>query len=333
MPTIREVAKKAGVSSTTVSHVINHTRFVSEDVSERVRSAMDELGYRPNALARSLRRGETKTLGLIMPDSANPFFAEIAKEIEKTVFSSGYSLILCNTNGDLEREKFYTEVLLAKQVDGVIFVAAGDETESLLQLVNRKLPMVVVDRYFGDLPVDIVLTNNYLGGYNATRHLIEQGHRRIAVICGPSNVTPSADRVRGYRSAMQDSGLEVDEELVAAGNFDSESGLKCARQLLDVKTPPTAIFACNDLMAIGAVRAVSENGLRIPEDMALVGFDNIELASYTVPALTTIDQREGLLGKTAGEMLIERIQTPSKEHHRVVIDNQLIIRESSRKIK
>jgi LacI family transcriptional regulator len=330
MPTIREVAKQAGVSPTTVSHVVNQTRFVSEDVTVRVHKAMDDLGYRPNALARSLRRGETKTIGLILPDSSNPYFAEIGKAIEEKAFSYGYSQILCNTNGDQEKEKFYMEVLLSKQVDGIIFVSAGDSTQAISQLINRRIPVVVVDRYREDLPVDIVFTNNYQGGFNATQHLIDLGHTRIGIIRGPSNLNPSMDRLTGYCDALIQNDLEIDEELIRIGNFHPASGMECTRALLSLEVPPTAIFACNDLMAIGAMRAAAEFGLNIPADLALVGFDNIELSSFTVPLLSTIDQRKDVIGQTAVDMLIERINDPKMQYRQVVLENELIIRESSR---
>jgi LacI family transcriptional regulator len=329
MPTIRQVAEKASVSPTTVSHVINNTRFVSEDVRRRVQAAMDELDYRPNALARSLRRGETNTIGLILPDSANPFFAEIGRGIEVTAFELGYSVILCNTEGDSDNESLYMDVLSKKQVDGMILVAAGDRADSLRTLQSQRVPVVVVDRDLPEVEIDAVLADNRRGGYLATRHLIELGHRRIGCIAGPSNVTPSAQRVTGYREALAEANLPGDESLISRGDFHSESGWAATLDMLRQPEPPTAIFACNDLMAIGALRAAAETGRRVPADLAIVGFDDIELASYTIPPLTTIAQPKLEMGRRAVQLLIERLADKARPSRREVLSTTLVVRGSS----
>lgn len=330
MPTIKEVAEKASVSPTTVSHVINQTRFVSEDVRARVMAAMDELGYQPNALARSLRRGQTFTIGLILPDSANPFFAEIGHYIESDAFVSNYNVILCNTEGDLEKEKVYVDVLIKKQVDGIIFVAAGDRPDSLYPLLRRKLPVVLIDRNLPEIQEDIdsVFTNNYEGGYRITRHLLDLGHQRIGCIGGPTYLTPSAERLVGYRDALQEAGIAFDEKLIRRGDFHPESGRVAATQLLMQPAPPTAIFAFNDLMAIGVLRAASELGRRVPHDLAVVGFDDIELARFTAPALTTIAQPKMEMGKKAVELLVERMHNHDLPTRTELLPTKLIIRES-----
>ena len=329
MITIREVAEKAGVSSTTVSHVINTTRFVSEETRQRVLSAMQELGYRPNYLARSLRRGETHTIGLILPDSSNPFFAEIAHSIEEVAFRQGYSLILCNTEGDLEKERRYVEVLSKKQVDGMIFVAAGEQTDSLQELLRLRTPLVIVDRDLSEhLDVDTVLTDNRQGGYQATRHMIDLGHRRIACITGPSNLTPSAERVSGYAGALAEAGLPVDERLILRGDFHPRSGGEATLHLLGLEEPPTAIFACNDLMAIGALSAANEAGYPVPDRLAVIGFDDIELASHTTPPLSTIAQPRAEISQTAINLLLERINEHSQPAQRILLPGKLVIRAS-----
>lgn len=333
MKTISEVAKKAGVSSSTVSHVINNTRFVSPETRKRVEMVIEELGYRPNILARSLRVGETKTIGLILPDSANPFFAESGRQLEEAAFQRGYSLILCNTDGDLAKEKCYTEVLLNKQVDGIIFMATGDDMQSLQELVSRQLPVVVVDRFMDKMELDEVVTDNLQSGYLATSYLITNGHRRIAIIRGPSNITPSAQRVTGYHQALSEANLPIVPDLEATGDFHVESGYFAAQKLLHQKEPPTAIFACNDLMAIGALRAIHEAGLRVPEDISLIGHDDIEMASYIRPTLTTIAQPITQLAETAIKWLVERIELPSLPPRQTVLANRLVERQSTRRIE
>ena len=331
MANIRRVAEKAGVSVTTVSHVVNQTRFVAPETEKRVRQAMQDLNYRPNTLARSLRRGETKTIGLILPDSANPFFAESARLLEEAAFLQSYSLILCNTNGDLEKERRYTDVLLNKQVDGIIFMAAGDDKKSLLELIDRQFPVVIVDRILDHLEVDAVITDNHLSGYLATGYLIENGHKRIGIICGPSNVNPSAQRVTGYRQALSEADIKMDPELEVIGDFHSGSGYKAAQQLLQT-SHPTAIFACNDLMAIGALRAIREAGLSVPADISIIGHDDIEIASYLQPTLTTIAQPIEKLAETAIQLLLERIEQPGIPPRRSILPNRLVIRQSTRRI-
>jgi LacI family transcriptional regulator len=328
MTTIREVAEKAGVSSATVSHVINKTRFVSVVVQERVRKSMDELGYHPNALARSLRRGETKTIGLILPDSANPFFAEIGRAIENAAFESEYSVVLCNTENDQNKERLYTEVLEDKQVDGMIFVAAGDQTDSLHRLIQGKLPVVLVDRDLPSLEVDTVLSDNFLGGRLATQHLIDLNHQRIGCITGPSNLNPSAKRVAGYRAALMDAGIPLDETLIIRGDFHPESGRLAALELLGLSNRPTAIFVCNDMMAVGALRAAMESGLRVPEDLSLIGYDDIELACYTTPPLTTIQQYKMEVGRVAVEILVNRINKKQLNPQRLTLPVSLVVRGS-----
>jgi LacI family transcriptional regulator len=331
MSTIREVASRAGVSPTTVSHVINNTRFVSADARQRVLDAMSELNYRPNVLARSLRRGETHTLGLILPDSANPFFAEIARAIEDVAFSAGYSVIIGNSENQLSKEQIYVEVLVNKQVDGLIFVTTGDQSSSLESLVRDGLPVVVVDRRLSGLQVDTVLTDNLQGGLSATRYLLELGHRRIACVTGPSNLTPSAERVIGYRRALEEYGVSPDENLILRGNFHPDSGYRATLELLRCQPPPTAIFVCNDMMAIGALRALGEAGLRVPEHCSLVGFDDIELASYVIPPLTTIGQDKTALAEAAVTLLLERIADPDLPAQNRVLPTKLIERLSTRR--
>jgi LacI family transcriptional regulator len=329
MATIREVAESAGVSYATVSHVINNTRLVSQETRERVLAAMDALNYRPNALARSLRQGKTNTLGLVLPDSANPFFAEISRSIEDEAFKKGYSVFLCNTELDTERELFYVDVLSKKQVDGIVFVAAGDQADSLDFLVRRNMPVVMIDRDVPNVEVDAVLTDNKLGGYLATRHLLELGHRRIACIAGPSTITPSAERIIGYRKALEEAGISYDESLIIRGDYHAQSGMEITHSILKMDPRPTAIFCLNDLMALGALRAAAEAGCSVPQDLAIVGYDDLELAHFTNPPLTTIAQPKKEVGAQAISLLVDRISRKSRPPSRLVLPPELIVRRST----
>jgi LacI family transcriptional regulator len=330
MPTIREVAEKAGVSYTTVSHVINNTRYVSENVRDRVLVAMKELGYRPNALARSLRRGETKTIGLILPDSANPFFAEVGRGIENAAFHSGYNVILCNTEGDINKERVYTEVLQNKQVDGIVFVATGDQPDALQEIAEGNLPVVVIDRDLCQLELDTVIADNLSGGAQAARCLLRNHEPKVACITGPSNLTPSAQRVTGFQQALSELNINIREDWIVRGDFHPETGYKAAYQLLQSTDRPNAIFSCNDMMAIGVLRAAAELGLSIPGDLQVVGFDDIELASYTHPPLSTVAQPKKEIGETSVRLLLERINDNNLPARREILPTKLILRKTTR---
>jgi len=328
--TIKDVARLADVSTATVSHVINDTRYVSDELRARVLDAMEVLNYRPNVLAQGLRRGETHTIGLVVPDNANPFFAEVARVVEDVGFDRGYSVILCNTGDDLERERAYIDVLIAKQVDGIIFIAAGDHHKHLAELTDANVPLVLADRDVAQSGVDVVLVDNELGGHRATEHLLDLGHRRIGCIAGPSEATPSADRVKGYARALREAGVPVQQSLIEPGDFRYEGGEEAAARLLSLDSLPSAVFACNDLMAIGALRAIRRAGLRVPEDISVVGFDDIVLASAVSPALTTVAQPVEQLAKISTELLLSRIEGESpSDLARIVLDTELVVRNSS----
>lgn len=327
---MRDVAERAGVSVTSVSHVINQTRLVSDDLRERVLTAMNDLGYQPNALARSLRRKETYTIGVIITNSADPFFAEVTRGVEDACFEQGYNIILCNSDSDLDKELLYTNELIKKRVDGILFLAAGGKsTKHIRTMQEQKTPLVVVDRYIPDLAVDTVLIDNAHGGWLATHHLIELGHQRIGCITGPSDLSLSAERVTGYRCALQEAGLAVDETLIIKGNFQYETGYQAAQQFLTKPAPPTAIFACNDLMAIGAINAAIRQGCQVPQQLSVIGFDDIRMAAYTNPLLTTVAQPKYEMGSIATAMLLERIHTQEMAPRQRLLDTQLVVREST----
>lgn len=327
---MRDVAERAGVSVSTVSHVINDTRPVSDVTRKRVERAMAELGYRPNALARSLRRQQTFSVGMIVPDSANPFFAEVARGIEDIGFSRDYSVILCNSDGDLDKQLAYTNSLIERQVAGILFVAAGVSTELVNDLRRRRVPLVVVDREVVGVEVDTVLTNHYKGGRLATQHLVDLGHRRIACISGGSELAPSAERVTGYRDALAANDLPFDATLVVRGDFQFEGGHAATRRLLALDERPTAVFACNDLMAVGCISAAVEAGVRVPEDLSVVGFDDIALASFVNPPLTTVAQPKREIGKLAMEMLLARVRDLDAPAHFQRLETTLVVRRSTR---
>ncbi len=316
------------MSTATVSHVINETRFVSDELKARVCQVMRELNYRPDAIARSLRRGKTQNIGMIVPDISYPFLAEVARGVEDAGFELGYNVILCDSDGNLEMEANYIGLLQEKKVDGIVFVAAGESSSHVQALIEQGVPVVVVDRELPGVEVDTVMADNVGSGYQATEHLVGLGHRRIGCIAGPQMLGISNKRVEGYRRALEQHGIPLREELIARGDFRCRGGYEAMRELLALDEPFTAVFACNDLMAVGAICATSKKKLRMPQDIAIIGCDDIALASFTNPSLTTVAQPKHEMGAAAVEMLVERIRDKSRPPARRFLPTELVLRDS-----
>lgn len=332
MSTIKDVAKAAGVSISTVSHVINGTRFVSEALHAQVHDAMALLDYQPNALARGLRRGgQTKTIGLVIPDNSNPFFAEIARSIEGHAFANGYGVLLCNSDDDEQKETTYINALIAKQVDGIIFIAAGAGHAQLKRLTKMNVPVVIVDRETSHAQIDTVILENEKGGYAATDYLIKLGHRRIACITGPSQLTPSANRVDGFRRALTAAGLTILPEYIVAGDFKRRGGELALHKLLQLAEPPTAVFACNDMMAIGALKTAAQRQIAVPAELSIIGFDNIAFAEAVSPALTTVAQPVAKLAQISVDRILLRMSAAANANlaaQRIVLEPTIVLRDS-----
>jgi LacI family transcriptional regulator len=334
MATIRDVASRAGVSVTTVSHVVNTTRPVSAAVRARVDEAIRTLGYVPSAVARSLKSNTTRTLGMLIPNSSNPYFAEIVRAVEDRCFASGYALILCNTDDAPERQSVYLTVLAERRIDGLIVVSTGDDDALVAQLHGLKMPTVLLDREIGDPGCDMVETAHKEGALLAVRHLLALGHRRIACIAGPAHVIAGEQRVEGWREALAAAGVAPSAiPPLRRGGFTSQGGYEALRAILDDEPDamrrPSAVFVCNDLMAIGALRAAHERAVRVPEDLSLVGFDDIELAAYTSPPLTTVAQPKARIGALAVDMLLERLRGLRVETRQVMLQPELRVRSST----
>ncbi len=332
MPTINDVAAHAKVSASTVSHVINGTRFVEPETKHRVQAAIEALGYRPNSLARSLRRRQTSTIGLLVPDNSNPFFADVARVIEDAGFAEGYSVILCNSDLSEVKQAAYIDVLLSKQVDGVLLISSGSRSGPVQQILEANVPVVVVDRDLGDLPVDQVLVDNHQGGWLAGQYLVKLGHRRIGCLAGPDAITPSAGRIEGFRHALRQAGSELRPEAVVHGDGRYEGGAAAMHELLQRDLGLTAVFAFNDLMAIGALSTLRRARIRVPEDLSIIGFDNIFHAPAMIPALTTIAQPIAELGQVSVRLLLERIKQHDVPTSRIILPTTLVERESCRAI-
>ncbi len=327
---MKDVADLAQVSTTTVSHVINNTRYVSNELRQRVFVAMRDLGYHPNSLARSLRRGETKTIALITPDASNPFFAEIARLIEDFGYNNDYSVIFCNSDNNIDKQLSYVETMISKQVDGIVFISAGDSEVHLQLLSNFGIPVIVVDRNVPADMADVVMIDNDYGGYEATKYLISLGHRRIACITGPSDITPSAARVHGYRRALKEANIPEVPGYVVSGDFQLSGGITATRRILKITPLPTALFVCNDIMALGAISAARSENRRIPQDLSVVGFDDISLAAATHPPLTTMAQPIHEIARIASQTLIDRLQSKAQitTNQTIILKPKLVIRDS-----
>ena len=329
MPTIYDVASTAGVSPATVSRVLNGRTDVSPELASRVRQAVQELGYRRNGVARNLRRRVTTVWALIITDVGNPFFTAMVRGVEDVAHEAGYSLVLCNSDEDLDKEQRYVEIALAEQMAGVIIAAASEGASDLSPLVDRGVPVVAVDRRLDRLDLDTVLVDNVLGAREATSHLLDNGCRRVACITGPTRTTTAAERLRGFREAHQTAGLPVDPALVVRENFKEDGGRRGAEQLLALDTSPDGLFVANNLMTVGALEALLDAGAAIPDDVAVVGFDDIPWARLTRPRVTTVQQPTYEMGRQAALLLASRIAAYAGPPRRVVLSPTLQVRESS----
>jgi LacI family transcriptional regulator len=330
--TIRDVATHAGVSPMTVSRVINESPRVSSETRRRVQAAIAELGYVPNRLARSLIQRRTGALGLIVPDVANPFFTLVVRGAEEVAWRAGYHVILANTEADLERERGYLEDMLAFQVEGLLIAPVSDRSRPHLRLLTRhNVPFVLIDRSIAGFETDLVQGDSIDGARQLIEHLIGLGHRRIAMITETSEVSTARDRLRGYRDALERAGIEFEPELVAVSSATEVRGAHDATfALLDLPEPPTAIFAVNNITAVGVAEAARERGLEIPRDLALVCFDDIEHASRLHPFLTVMAQPAETFGTIATQLLLDRLAGRAAGRRRIVVlPADFVVRESS----
>jgi LacI family transcriptional regulator len=326
---MKQVAERAGVSTSTVSHVINNTRVVSADVRERVLAIIAEMRYIPSAVARSLKNDKTHSIGMMVPNNSNPYFAELIQGIEDTAFKVGYNIILCNAYDDPKKQAAYLRVLIEKRIDGLILVASGADDELALLLREQPVPIVLVDREVAGVEADFIEADHEKGGYLATKYLLELGHREIACVSGPIELPPSRDRVVGYLRALKEAGQKFRLDYLVRSDFTSEGGFLAFQQLLALKKRPTAIFASNDLMAIGGICAASEAHIRIPDELSVIGYDDIALASYSTPRLTTMAQPKYAMGQLITNVLIDRIMGGHLPLRRELLQTSLMVRQST----
>ncbi|TCJ19678.1 LacI family transcriptional regulator [Rubrobacter taiwanensis] len=327
MSTIKDVAREAGVSTATVSRVMSGSGRVSERMRERVLAAADRLGYRPNAMARSLRSETTRTLGLVVSNVLNPFFTAVARAVEDAAHERGYSLILGNADEDPEKEELYLNVLLERRVDGLIVSPARAESPYLAEVVEEGVPVVFVDRHIEGIGAPVVRADGRRAVGELVEYLVGLGHRELAVISGPPEVVSGRERLEAFVGAAQQRGVPVMEERVRVGDFRRASGAVAMRELLALRERPTAVFVANNLMALGALREVRRAGLKVPEDISLASFDDVSWFELVEPPVTAISQPTGELGAAAARMLLEMVEE-GRRPRSLIMDAELVVRDS-----
>jgi len=331
--TIKEIAKLAEVSTATVSKILNKKdKNISDSTRQRVLDIVKEQNYIPNTIARSLVTRQTKTIGLVIPDIANPFFPELARGAEDRASECGYNIIFCNTDDNLEKEEKYINMLQEKMIDGIIFTQSAKRTKGFEKLTIGSTPIVLIDRDMNlEGVVGKVLVDNFNGAHEGVSYLLEKGYRKIAFITGALTSNTSKNRLKGYKKALEDFGLSYNEDYVLAGEYRSEWGFKAIKKLFDNKIDFDAVFCGNDLIALSVIKALKIAGKSIPEDVGVLGFDDIYMSKFIEPELSTIRQPNYEMGYKAVEMLVNILENPTEENikRELVLNTELIIREST----
>lgn len=329
--TIKDIARMAGVSTATVSKVVNHKdKNISEATRQRILNIIDEYNYIPNRVASSMITKKTHSIGLVIPDIANPFFPEIARGVEDIANKRGYHVILCNTDNDLNKEVAYMAMLEEKMVDGIILTASSHHTDQSMDLSKIHVPVITVDRDIkGSKIKGKIIVDNKSGAEEAVRYMLDKGYRRILHLAGPITSEPSRERYEGYKKAHDGLGMARFEELFIPGFYTSEWGYEGIRDAIKAGINFDSVFCGNDLIALGAMKALKEEGHKIPEDIGIVGFDDIYMTTMIEPRLTTVHQPNYQMGYKAAQMLIDFIEENEVEKQVEILKTELIIREST----
>lgn len=325
-----DVARRARVNISTVSRTINQTGKIGLKTQERVRRVMREMNYKPNRVARRLRthEGKSNLLGLIIPNIQNPFFADLARGVEDVAYANNFAVLFCNYDEDPGKEQFYLDIMQAESVDGIILPPIHEHDAAVMQVVRNGTPVVCVDRSMTDAVLDKVEVDNRRGAFEAVGHLIGLGHRHIGLIGGPADSSTGRERLAGYNAAHAKAGVPIRTRYVRFGDYKAESGRRLADDLLSEPEPPTALFVCNRLMTVGALGTIYERGLRIPDEIAIIGFDELPLAGVFNPPLTVVRQPAYEVGKCAAELMIRRLDDPGRAPTSLVLPPELIVRKS-----
>jgi len=331
MASMDDVAKRAGVSIATVSRVLNNNGKVNEATRARILKAIKELKYQPSRVAKRLRSKSASgnLLGVLIPDIQNPFYVDVLEGIEEIAYNNNYAIIMCNFGQEAKKEKMYLDILQSEGIDGLIAAPANEDDIQLKKMVKEGLPVVCVDRGLKDTDVDVVLINNEESAFKAVDFLIKQGYKHIAIIAGLPSIPSTILREKGYRRALQENGLPIVEDLIKRGDSKLLSGVRFCEELLTLPEPPDAIFTGNNLITLGALEVIHKRNLKIPEDVAIIGFDDMHWASSLNPPLTAVRQPAREIGKRAGELLIQRINDPERSSIQMVLSAELMKRSSA----
>lgn len=338
MTNIRDIARVAKVSSTTVSRVLNSTGYVKAETKAAILKTMKELNYTPSAVARNLSKNESNTIGVIVPDIENPFFAEVIKGISSLVYEKDLNIIFCDTNETVSREIKSLNMLKEQRILGIIITPTNDTNETsneqLSVLENMGIPIVLIDRDVKHSNFDGIFIDNIRGSYEATSALIKEGHRKIAIIAGPNSSKPGRDRLIGYKKALRINEIKLNERYLFCGDFKLDSGYKCTKEILKMQDRPTAILVCNNMMNLGCIKAIYENKLKIPEDIAIIGFDEIKMLDVAGFNISVVSSPNIEMGKKAMELLLKKLD--KKEHlmtERITLSSRLLLKGSEKLFK
>lgn len=327
--TLKDIGKEVGVSATTVSRALNNKPDISYQVKQKIKEVAQRLGYSPNALARSLKAKKTSSIGVLIADIADPFFAPIVKGIENTARQMGYSIILCDTGEEYEQEKLALQMMLEKRVDGLLITPCQTEYGDILELERKKVPFVLLGRHFDVVESDYVITDEIEGAFLATDYLIKKGHKKILFINGPNYISSAKERLVGYKRALQEHAILFDKSLVKEGALKMEDGYRIMKEILSVGTKFTAVFAYCDFVVLGIMQALEEAKLKIPENIAIVGYDDVVFAGFLQVPLTTVHIPKYELGKEAMKLLKKKIEGEIQEPQVVILEAKLVIRKSA----
>lgn len=327
---LSKVAEKAGVSIATVSRVINNSPNVNPETRMRVQQVIKDLNYSPNRVAKRLRNrnASSNLIGVLIPDIQNPFYVEVLRGIEDVAYEYKYAIIMCNFSQDETKEQLYLDILQSESIDGLIAAPTNEQDQKVINLVKGGLPIVCVDRGLKGVDVDVVLVENEVGAFNAVDHLAKSGYKRIAYISGMPQIPSSQARERGYLNALKSNNLETDKNLIKYGDSRHESGVSLCAELLEMKNPPDAIFTGNNLITLGALETIHNRGLKIPDEIAIIGFDDMYWSISLNPPLTAVRQPAYEIGKRAAEQLILRINDPTRPTMSMIMKTELKIRNS-----
>lgn len=335
--TIKSIADQAKVSISTVSRVLSgkaESYRISKKTEDAILKIAQDLKYEPNHLARALRLRQTNTIGMIIPDIANPFFSSIVNCVEIESRKAGYSVITCGSQENSDVEKESVKILVMRKVDGMIICPVGEESSHIYELTKKNIPFIIVDRYFPNLDLPYVVSDNYNGSIKAVNHFVENGHTKIAFIQGLPTSSVNKERLRGYKEALREHKIPINESFIVGDNFGEQNGYIGAKILLNRSEPPTSIFAASNLISLGAMRAVSEENLKIPDDISLIAFDDQPYSDFLSTPMTTIEQKKEELGRISIRLLLDEITKGKKSEKKgIIVPTELRIRKSVKRLK